>query len=334
MREIYDVIVVGAGPGGLECANQLKNSSLSVLLIEKNKMIGPKTCAGGLTHLSSNFKIPGEKTRSFTLHKVNLENKKHEIKLINPIRTISRHELGQYQLHEIENARNVKILKDTKVVGIKENKVLTNSGNYYFRYLVGADGLNSIVRRHLGLNSDICIGLYYEIHRITDTCIWYFNPHLLKAGYIWVFPHKTHTNIGIYFNLKHLKSKSAKEILMQYLNDNDYEFSEEGFKGAPVNCSYQGSIFNNIFLVGEAAGLVSKATGEGISLALISGREIGKKILNPEYGMVDLYRALKYKKRQERFLKIYVIFPFFQNVLCKSFLYFMKRGWFQSYIGY
>jgi flavin-dependent dehydrogenase len=47
--ERYDVIIIGAGPAGLKCAEILGGSELKVLLIEKNKTIGPKVCAGLMT---------------------------------------------------------------------------------------------------------------------------------------------------------------------------------------------------------------------------------------------------------------------------------------------
>ncbi len=45
----FDIIIIGAGPAGLQCAKFLGNSKFQVLLLEKNKEIGPKVCAGGLT---------------------------------------------------------------------------------------------------------------------------------------------------------------------------------------------------------------------------------------------------------------------------------------------
>ena len=61
MKDKFDIIIIGAGPAGLKCAEQFKNSDFSVLLIEKNKVIGPKTCAGGLTQLVRDFDFPKEK---------------------------------------------------------------------------------------------------------------------------------------------------------------------------------------------------------------------------------------------------------------------------------
>src|SRR3989344_9408934 len=113
MTEKYDVIIIGAGPAGLECANQLKNSNLSVLLIEKNTIIGPKTCAGGLTNLDKDFDIPKDKTRSFQKQEILIENKSYVINLANPLKTISRFDLGQYQNQKISNCNNIKVLKET-----------------------------------------------------------------------------------------------------------------------------------------------------------------------------------------------------------------------------
>jgi len=45
----YDVIIFGAGPAGLMCAEILSKSDKSVLVLEKNEIFGDKVCGGGLT---------------------------------------------------------------------------------------------------------------------------------------------------------------------------------------------------------------------------------------------------------------------------------------------
>ena len=333
MTNQYDVIIIGAGPAGLECANQLKNSNLSVLLIEKNKVIGPKTCAGGLTNLDKNFDIPEEKTRSFQKQEVFVEEKSYTINLVNPLKTISRFDLGQYQFQKIRNCKNVKILKETLVKEIKKNEILTSSGNFKFKYLVGADGSNSIVRKHLGFKSKISIGMYYDVPKISDRFIWYVNAKKLKSGYIWIFPHKKYTNIGVYYNPDFVSAKNAKIALEDFLKFHEFDFSNCKFEASPINYSYCGCIFDNIFLIGDAAGLASKTTGEGISFALTSGKEIAKRIINPNYEMDDLDKILTFKKRQERMLKVFDGLPFLQTILFKIFLNLMKKKWFQTYFG-
>jgi flavin-dependent dehydrogenase len=333
MEKRYDVIIIGAGPAGLKCAEQLMDSDRSVLLIEKNEIIGPKICAGGLTNLTTSFNIPEDKTRSFSRQKIFMANRQYEINLVNPLKTISRFDLGQFQLSKLKDANNIKILRGTLVKSIKKNEVITNKGAFYFRYLVGADGSTSKVRKYIGLASRICIGLYYDVPEVTHEFIWYFDPELLKFGYIWVFPHKDFTNIGVYFNPADLSPRRAREILKEYLTENGYRFTERNFKGAPINHFYRGCIFDHIFLVGDAAGLASKTTGEGISYALTSGKEIGKKIIDPDYQMVELDEILKFKNRQEKMLKTFDMLPYWQDYLFKIFIRLMKKCRFQRYFG-
>lgn len=44
MEKNYDVIIIGAGPGGIFCAYELleKNKDLKVLMVEKGRPIGKK----------------------------------------------------------------------------------------------------------------------------------------------------------------------------------------------------------------------------------------------------------------------------------------------------
>ena len=331
MKNKFDIIIVGAGPGGLKCAEELKNSNLSVLLIEKNKVIGHKVCAGGLTQLSANFNFPESKIKNCRNVIFSLNGKRQKIDFIRPIRTIDRYDLGQYLLVKIKDSENITILRETTVSEVKENKVITNKGDFYYKYLVGADGSSSVVRKHLGLKSNIMIGLRCKVSQITDELVSYFMPQLLGTGYCWIFPHRDYTNVGIYFNPKHLSSRKAKELLENFLKKNNFVCSSHSLEGAPLNSLYKGCIFQNIFLIGDAAGLVSSITGEGIPQALISGREVGRKIFNPDYKMPGLKKILGIKRRQETVEKISNFFPFLQYSFIKIFIKLAKKDWFQLY---
>ena len=102
--EKYDVIIVGAGPAGLSCAKQLGNSKLKVLLAEKNSVIGPKVCAGGLTGKSiKTLNLPDELIE-FTYNKIHLFNKNNSFYIeddSNFAYTIDRKVLGQWQLKQL-----------------------------------------------------------------------------------------------------------------------------------------------------------------------------------------------------------------------------------------
>ncbi len=158
----------------------------------------------------------------------------------------------------------------------------------------------------------------------------------MKSGYVWIFPHKNYVNIGIGFDPKILSSEPAKEILDGFLMENNFDEPAKKLEAAPINYLYQGSVFGNVFLIGDAAGLVSRATGEGISSAMISGQEIGRKIIDKGYQMPELKKILELKKRQERINGIFEKFcgsDFLQNPFFKISANLMGMSWFQKYFG-
>ena len=44
--ESFDVVIAGAGPAGLKCAETLGGSGLGVLVLERENAVGRKVCAG------------------------------------------------------------------------------------------------------------------------------------------------------------------------------------------------------------------------------------------------------------------------------------------------
>ncbi len=338
MKNEFDVIIIGAGPAGLKCAEQFKGSNFSVLLIEQNKIIGSKVCGGGLTGLVSESDYPASKTKKFEKQIIYFEGEKSEIPLAIGLKTINRADLGRHLFSKIDNVSNITILKDAIAIKIEEEKLLeqrfkihTTRGVFYCNHLVGADGSGSIVRKYLGLPFKILIGMRYNSFKLTNEFAVFFDSKLLLAsGYLWIFPYQDHTNVGIGFDPKIISPSYGREILVDFLeknnllNNNSMDDVDKYLGSAPISYLYRGCVFENIYLAGDAAGLVSKATGEGILPALISGGEIAKKILAPKYQMPELEKILKIKKRQERFRKIFENLPFGNIKFFKIFINLLK----------
>jgi flavin-dependent dehydrogenase len=304
-HKYVDVLIIGAGPAGLRCAEVLGNSGLSVLILEKNKVVGPKVCAGGVTGLVPGEELPTDKGVRFYQHHVFVNGKESVISLKHPIAMIDRHTLGDFQLNRLKRYRNVQVHTDNKVISVNHEYVVTKSGGkIYFRHLVGADGAISLVRRYLGLKNKFYIGIQYITPKTYAKCCWIVQPRVLRSGYGWIFPHKKFTSVGVYFNPKLVPHATAKEFLRSILQRYGLDHTEAKLETAPINCMYSGVKFKNIFLAGEAAGLVFAASGEGIAYALTSGGDIGRHIVNPEYNFEKTYRLLQYKQRQERALKV------------------------------
>lgn len=335
-KRLYDVIIIGAGPAGLKCAETLGGSGLKVLLLEQKKKIGPRICAGGLTRLSFSFPLPLKNALSFKNQIIILNGQKIKISFKNPLYIIDRSDLGQFQLGLVRKHKNIEIKTNCCVKEINKNFIITSKNQkFFFKKLIGADGPLSLVRRYLGLQNKIYLGMQYLIPKTHHELIWFFNPRLLKTGYAWIFPHQNFTSAGVFFNPKLIPSQKAKEALNQLLDDYGLDYQKAKFESFPLNCCFKGIKFGQIFLVGEAAGLVSADTGEGMAYALASGFDVAQHLNNESYHFNRLKSLLKYKKRQEFFLWLFdqMSLPFLQSLMFKLFFQLMKYPKFQYWFG-
>ncbi|MBU0647614.1 NAD(P)/FAD-dependent oxidoreductase [Patescibacteria group bacterium] len=303
MEDKYDVIIVGAGPGGLSCAVQLQDSGKSVLVLEKNKGIGPKICAGGLT--TKIQKIGYEldiADRLYSEIKICVPGQEKIVKMPQPfVATIDRGKLGKIMLGKID--QQVQIKTGLKVEEISDDFVVVDGKKIGYKYLVGADGSNSMVRKWLGVKTDKSIlGLQYILSAGFDELELFFDADYFANGYAWIFPHQDFTSVGCGCELGVSNSSELKKNFDEWLEVKKISTESARFEGWVINFDYQGYSFDNKFLVGDAGGFASGMTGEGIYFAMVSGIEVAKKIIDPAYNCEGIENILKIKKRQERFL--------------------------------
>jgi len=306
--EVVEHLVLGAGPAGLRAAQVLAGAGREVLVLEKHAEVGPKTCAGGLTlktmrELEAMGLPPGATLRSVG-HVAFAGGRAVALDAqATVVHTIPRRDLGQLQL-AWARAAGAEVCTGSPVSTIDlATRTVTVSGHpTRWTHLIGADGADSAVRRALGLPSPReyfaaeynVPGLRLEPLRVE--C----DPAELANGYFWVFPHMHYTSLGVVAP-KHLVAPSAlRRYLDRRLDRLDVSRSGVPFEGATIEVEYRGCHFpGGVHLAGDAAGVVSSLTAEGIYAAIVTGEEVARRILDPAAPAPKTRRWLRTKRRHD-----------------------------------
>lgn len=305
----YDVIIVGAGPAGLRCAEILGKSSLSVLILEKGETFGDKVCAGGITRKDlAIIDIP----ESIIEHKVTktavISEKRNSLtNAPEPfVFTLKRKELGKWQKDQL-TAANIEVRTRGRVTEVKPDYIVVNDlEEIGYNYLVGADGYASIVRKYLKIPQEKhLIGIQYTVldPDLDPQLEIHLYSKYFKSWYAWVFPHENSFVVGCVCDPKMMSAKKLKDNFHAWLKEKDISIKDAIYHSAPISYDYRGYKFENVFLVGEAGGFASGLTGEGIYQSLVSGEVVAKTILDKDFVSEDMNAVIKYNSIQLKIMK-------------------------------
>ncbi|MBP2030964.1 digeranylgeranylglycerophospholipid reductase [Methanohalophilus levihalophilus] len=300
MKDYYDMVVVGAGPGGSMTAKYAAEQGLGVLLIEKRQEIGdPIRCAEGVAkvtlkkHIEPDPKwicadVTGSRIFSpdMTMVEMNEEMSGGEVGYVLERKVFDR------ALADASAIAGADVMVKTRATGlIIENDTvcgvkvmhLGEEKNIRCKIVIGADGMESKVGRWAGINtackpSDIETCAQFLITNADidqNFCYFYLGKEVAPGGYVWAFPKGNGTaNLGIGI----LGSRSGKKKAIDYLN----EFKEKHFPesriiemvygGVPVSGPIERTIANGLMLVGDAARQSDPITGGGIINAMDAGK--------------------------------------------------------------
>ena len=340
----YDVVIVGAGPAGSNLARLLDNKKYKVLLLDGSDN-GEKVCGGLLSPDAQDIfarydiNLPGEVLASpqlFTVKTIDLADglvKHYRRSYLNVDRSRFDEFLKKMASAEIVRSRCVDVTEE------KTGFILSLEGELNekirCKYLIGADGASSVVRRKLF--GDRKIYKYIAIQQWFDAgdekpyyaCVF---DNATSSGCSWIFFKDGKLVFGGAFEKQ--KGRESFEAQKQKLIDLGFVPKERFMtplktEACLVNRPKIGKgIFmggGNAFLVGEAAGLISPSSFEGISFALMSGEMLAESM--NKYDRADVILR-KYKKSANKLkVKAYLRVikrPFMYNGILRHLV--MKSG--------
>jgi geranylgeranyl reductase family protein len=291
--ERCDALVVGGGPAGSSCAWKLVQAGLDVLVLDKQTFPRDKVCAGWVTP-------PVMESLG-----LDLEHYRHE-RVLQPItgfrtalingppvvtgydRTVSygirRCEFDHYLLHH----SRARLALGEPLTGIERvDKLWRINGRIETPLLIGAGGHFCPVARYLGANlgsTERVVAakeVEYEMTAVQRrTCqVEGERPELYFCrdlrGYGWVFRKGDYLNIGLGREDNHKLAEQLEDFLdflrrRQRIPDD----VPARFKGHAYLLQGHGDrkrLDDGVLLVGDAAGLASPQSGEGIRPAVESG---------------------------------------------------------------
>ena len=305
----YDVVVVGAGPGGSATARKCAELGLKTALLEKRQEIGiPVRCGEGLSlnavKLLGITKLPpqvyaqeidgsiiytpaGKKVVIDFGETVGyiLERKMYDAWLAqNAARA------GAYVQAKTEVTELVPTQKngESSITGVKGN---FESDDFEIKCnaVIGADGVEGRISRMAGLKSTLMLkttdsGYQYEMVDIEledpRKLIIYLGTKIAPRGYVWIFPKgNDRANVGI-----GIGSIGYEMTAKQYLDR--WIATQPGVKkgsivntvcgGIPVGGFLKNMVLNGFAAVGDAAHQVNPIHGGGIGEAQRAGFILGE----------------------------------------------------------
>lgn len=324
---MYDVIVIGAGPGGATVSRSMAKLGLEVCMIDKDTFPRDKPCGGGFSRsIIDEFAYLKPRATDFMkgIARVGV--------LHSPNRQIvleGRVDMALTLRIEFDNVLFEEAVSEGAIplTGTRAKKLIIHDDDVTVelaggtsvrgKVVIGADGVTSMVARETHLNqrwpsSSITACRVCEIptsardilNRYTDDLKYHFFVNLGgQPGYAWIFPKEDTINVGLGIVGTHAQGLPSKfDAFVHFLKMKDLipQTSDmSGTKGAlvPTAGPIKQTVTDRCILLGDSAGHVSPITGGGISYAMRAARFAAPIVANAlENDSLDALTLSKYQR--------------------------------------
>jgi geranylgeranyl reductase family protein len=314
MPRTRDAIVIGAGPAGAATAARLHQHGVrDVLVLERQTFPRDKPCGGGLTGrveralaaLGLRLAVPHCPAPRAVLRFGVFER---SVTLPRSVAVIRRVEFDASLVEQVR-ALGVDIRTGERaaelIPGSDAVRVRTAGGaEYAARVVIGADGVASVVRKHLRAGARAApLRLFMQeiAAPVPHDLLFDFTPMLARVrGYAWVFPLAGgRANVGV---MHYPSTPSGAPQLLAALRATlqrcGIALPARGALGWPVwGFDPRAPVAApRLLTVGDAAG-IDALTGEGIAVALeqaaIAGDAVARALATGDFSFADYRRALR-----------------------------------------
>ncbi len=293
----YDIIIIGAGPGGSVAAKIAAENGYSTCFFEKESLREGgryKACGGAIAwELVEEIDYPEEKIsriiESLELHHIDGETFSKNGKGA----VVWRSEFDKY-ITDLAMEAGAQLNDNEKLIKIQKSNgsylIVTTKGEYQAKYVIAADGVTSTTLNLLKWpffeSKDTILTITQEMRTSQEDIkqslgsdkvhLFFGIEDFITVGYAWLFPKKEAITVGWGNQIDLIKN--SREEFQKFRNlsfvKNALKNSElDVFKPHLIPVGLRSKLYeDNVFAIGDAGGIVDPISGKGIPYAMMSGQ--------------------------------------------------------------